>query len=276
MSSQTAPPTDTANGSRQNRQAARQRAITEAVMSAGAVRIEDLAERFGISQMTVHRDLDELETRGLLRKSRGVATALSTALVESSDVYRSGRELPEKEAIAHAALEFIEPGQAVFLDDSTTTLHLVPHLHTKKPLTVITNTLTIMNELKSSNGIALLGLGGQYYNWCSAYMGRMTTSAISALRADLLVMSTSAISDDIAFHQTLETVDVKRAMFDAASRRILLADHTKFDKRALHAMLPLAEFDAVIVDYGTDRGHVSRLRKAGVNVVVAKRLGQTR
>lgn len=276
MSSQAVPPADTANGSRQNRQAARQRAITEAVMSAGAVRIEDLAERFAISQMTVHRDLDELEARGLLRKSRGVATALSTALVESSDVYRSGRELPEKEAIAHAALEFIEPGQAVFLDDSTTTLHLVPHLHSKKPLTVITNTLTIMNELKSSNGITLLGLGGQYYNWCSAYMGRMTTSAISALRADLLVMSTSAISDDIAFHQTLETVDVKRAMFDAASRRILLADHTKFDKRALHAMLPLAEFDAVIVDYATDRAHVSRLRKAGVNVVVAKRLGQTR
>lgn len=276
MSSQAVPPTDTSNGSRQNRQAARQRAITEAVMSAGAVRIDDLAERFGISHMTVHRDLDELEARGLLRKSRGVATALSTALVESSDVYRAGRELPEKEAIAHAALEFIEPGQAIILDDSTTTLHLVPHLHTKKPLTVITNTLTIMNELKSASGITLLGLGGQYYNWCSAYMGRMTTTAISALRADLLVMSTSAISDDIAFHQTLETVDVKRAMFDAASRRILLADHTKFSKRALHAMLPLAAFDAVIVDYATDRSHVARLRKAGVNVVVAKRSGQTR
>jgi DeoR/GlpR family transcriptional regulator of sugar metabolism len=133
-----------------------------------------------------------------------------------------------------------------------------------------------MNELKSTNGITLLGLGGQYYNWCSAYMGRMTTTAIAALRADLLVMSTSAISDDIAFHQTLETVDVKRAMFDAASRRILLADHTKFDKRALHAMLPLAEFDAVIVDYATDRSHIARLRKSGVNVVVAKRPAHAR
>lgn len=276
MSSEPVSEADAANGSRQSRQAARQRAITEAVMSAGAVRIEELAERFGISHMTVHRDLDELEGRGLLRKSRGVATALSTALVESSDVYRSGRELAEKEAIAHAALEFIEPGQAIMLDDSTTTLHVVPHLHAKKPLTVITNTLTIMNELRSANGITLLGLGGQYYNWCSAYMGRMTTTAIAALRADLLVMSTSAISDDIAFHQTLETVDVKRAMFDAATTRILLADHTKFSRRALHAMLPLAEFDAVIVDYATDRDHVARLRKAGVNVVVARRTAAAR
>ncbi|MDQ1130054.1 DeoR/GlpR family DNA-binding transcription regulator [Microbacterium sp. SORGH_AS_0888] len=262
---------DVSPDSRQGRQAARQREISEAVMAAGAMRIEEIATRFQISQMTVHRDLDELEARGLLRKSRGVATAMSTALVESSDVYRSGRQLAEKEAIAHAALEFIETGQAVMLDDSTTVLKLVPLLQARKPLTVITNTLTIMNELRDTSGVTLLGLGGQYYNWCSAYMGRMTTEAIASLRADVLVMSTSAITDDIAFHQTLETVDVKRAMFDAARVRILLADHTKFDKRALHAMLPLADFDAVVVDAATDERHVTRLRQAGVNVVVARR-----
>ena len=276
MGSQPTSGAENGHGSRQGRQVARQRTITEAVMAEGAVRIEELAERFGISQMTVHRDLDELEGRGLLRKSRGVATALSTALVESSDVFRSSRQLAEKEAIALAAMEYIEPGQAIMLDDSTTTLHLVPHLHTKKPLTVITNTLTIMNELKSTNGVTLLGLGGQYYNWCSAYMGRMTTAAIEGLRADVLVMSTAAITDDIAFHQTLETVDVKRAMFDSARTRILLADHTKFEKRALHAMLPLADFDIVIVDAATDRAHVERLRRAGVRVVVAKRSSAAR
>lgn len=262
---------DVSSESRQGRQAARQREISEAVMAAGAMRIDELAARFQISQMTVHRDLDELEARGLLRKSRGVATAMSTALVESSDVYRSARQLPEKEAIAHAALEFIETGQAVMLDDSTTVLKLVPLLQARKPLTVITNTLTIMNELRDSSGVTLLGLGGQYYNWCSAYMGRMTTAAIASLRADVLVMSTSAITDDIAFHQTLETVDVKRAMFDASRLRILLADHTKFEKRALHAMLPLAAFDAVVVDAATEERHVTRLREGGVNVVVARR-----
>lgn len=257
--------------SRQERQTDRRNAITEAVMTAGSIRITELAERFDISTMTVHRDLDELESRGLLRKNRGVATALSTVLVESSDVYRASRELPEKRAIAAAALDFIEPGQAIMLDDSTTSLHLVPHLHEKRPLTVITNTLTVMNELRSVTGITLLGLGGQYYNWCSAYMGRITTAAIAGLRADVLVMSTSAITDGVAFHQTMETVDVKRAMFDAASRRILLADHTKFDKRALHAMQPLADFDAVIVDAATDKRHVTELRRSGVNVVIAPR-----
>lgn len=255
--------------SRQNRQQARQRAITEAVMAEGAVRIEQLAERFDISVMTVHRDLDELEGRGLLRKSRGIATATSTSLVESSDVYRAGRQQSEKESLALAALELIEPGQALFLDDSTTVLHLARHLHSITPLTVITNVLTLLTELGGTRGITVLALGGQYYNWCSAFMGRMTTQAIGQLHADTFIMSTSAITDDVAFHQTLETVDVKKAMFDAASRRILLADHTKFENRALHALLPLRDFDTVIVDEATPAEHVRRLRAQGVDVRVA-------
>ncbi|WP_375399965.1 DeoR/GlpR family DNA-binding transcription regulator [uncultured Amnibacterium sp.] len=260
-------PTD----SRQSRQLARQRAITEAVMAEGAVRIEQLAERFDISQMTVHRDLDELEGRGLLRKSRGVATALSTSLVESSDVYRSGRQRAEKEAIALAAIEFIEPGESLMLDDSTTTLQMARHLPGKAPLTVITNVLPLMNELTGVRGITLLALGGQYYNWCSAFMGRMTQQAIARLQADTFIMSTAAISNDTVFHQTLETVDIKRAMFEASARRILLADHTKFGKRALHALASLTEFDLIIVDGRTPPEHVERMRSHGIEVVVASR-----
>lgn len=262
--------------SRRNRQQDRQRAITEVVMAEGAVRIEDLAERFKISVMTVHRDLDEIESRGLLRKDRGVATATSTSFVESSDVYRSSRQQQEKESLALAALEVIEPGEALILEDSTTVLHLARHLPAKAPLTVITNVLTVLNELSNVRGLTLLALGGQYYNWCSAFMGRITTQALANLHADTFIMSTSAIVNDVAFHQTLETVDVKRAMFDAADRRILLADHTKFDKRALHALLPLAEFDLVILDAATDHTHVDRLRSRGVNVVVAPRAGHSR
>lgn len=262
--------------SRAGRQQSRQLAISEAVMASGSLRIEELAERFRISVMTVHRDLDELEDRGLLRKSRGVATATSTALVESSDAYRVGLRYAEKQAMALVAMNYVEPGQAIFLDDSTSTLHLVPHLHTKIPLTVITNTLTVMNDLRSTRGVQMIGLGGQYYNWCSAFMGRMTVREIGEMRADLFVMSTSAIVDDISFHQTAETVDVKRAMFEAASKRVLLADATKFEKRALHSMLPLADFDAVIVDSGTDPKHIERLRAKGVTVEIARRPAASR
>jgi DeoR/GlpR family transcriptional regulator of sugar metabolism len=256
---------------RNPRQAKRQRAISEAVMAEGAIRIEQLAERFDISLMTVHRDLDELESRGLLRKSRGVATALASSLVESSDVFRLGREQVEKEAMARAAMDYIEPGQAIFLDDSTTVLTMSKLLPRKAPLTVITNVLTLMNELNGARGISLVAVGGTYYNWCHAFMGRIANETIGKIRADTFIMSTAAITDDTCFHQTLETVDTKRAMFDAAATRILLIDHTKFQKRALHAVAHLTEFDLVIVDDGTDQVDINRMRAQNINVVVAPR-----
>jgi DeoR/GlpR family transcriptional regulator of sugar metabolism len=150
------------------------------------------------------------------------------------------------------------------------------HLPGKAPLTVITNVLTVITELRSARGITLLSLGGEYYNWCSAFMGRMTTEAIAHLRADTAFMSTSAITDDVAFHQTVATVDTKRAMFDSARTRILLADHTKFERRALHAIVPLSDFDTVIVDDGTPSEHVRRLRTKGIHVVVAPVGGRSR
>lgn len=255
--------------SRHARQLARRQLITEAVMAEGAMRIEDLTERFGISLMTAHRDLDELVARGLLRKTRGIVSAAPTSLIESSDVYRFSRQSAEKKAIAEAAMQFVEPGQAIFFDDSTTVLQMAPHLPAKVPLTAITNSLTLMNELNGIRDLTLLGLGGQFYNWCNAFMGRMTTHEISRLRADTLFLSMSAITDDIVFHQSPEMVETKRAMFESAAKRVLLADHTKFGRRALHAFANLTEFDVVIVDQATPAEHVERMRGKGINVVIA-------
>ncbi|QCT20422.1 DeoR/GlpR transcriptional regulator [Jejubacter calystegiae] len=255
--------------SRQARQLARRQLIVEAVMTEGAVRIEDLTGRFGISLMTAHRDIDDLVERGLLHKTRGVVSAAPTSLVESSDLYRATRQQTEKQAIASHAAAWIEPGQSLFLDDSTTVLQLARYLPAKAPLTVITNSLTLMNSLKDARDITLLGLGGQYHNWCNAYMGQMTRSAIAGLRADCFFVSMSAIMDGQVFHQSAETVETKRAMFDAAERRILLADHTKFERRALYSFARLTEFDAVIVNQGIAIPALRRMQEEGVKVEVA-------
>ncbi|SES36060.1 DNA-binding transcriptional regulator of sugar metabolism, DeoR/GlpR family [Tranquillimonas rosea] len=255
--------------SRQARQLARRKQITEAVMAEGSMRIEDLTERFGISLMTVHRDLDELVSRGLLRKSRGIVSAAPTSLIESSDVYRANRQAAEKAAIAQAALAFVEPGQAIYCDDSTTVLQMVPGLQDKAPLTVITNSLTLMNEISPLRNVTLLGLGGEYHNWCNAFMGHMTTGEIGRLRADVLFFSMAAVMDGMIFHQSPGMVETKRAMFDTAERRVLLVDHTKFDRRALHSLGRLAEVDTVIVDDGIAADQLDAMQSAGVEVVVA-------
>jgi DeoR/GlpR family transcriptional regulator of sugar metabolism len=244
--------------------------MAEAVMAEGTMRIEDIVERFGISLMTAHRDLDELESRGFLRKTRGVVSSTPTSLIEASDGYRALRQFEEKSAIAAAAASFIESGQAVFFDDSTTVLQLVPHISTRVPLTAITNSITLMNELKRVRDLTLLGLGGRFYNWCNAFMGPATTVQIRQLRADRAFMSFSAIADGRVFHQSAEMVEIKRAMFEGAATRILLADHTKFNRHALHAMGSLYDFDVVIVDDRTDPAHIEQMKANGVQVVVAK------
>lgn len=244
--------------------------IAEAVMNEGSMRIEDLTDRFSISLMTAHRDVDDLVSRGLFRKTRGIVTAAATNLIESSDVYRSNRQAAEKKLIAAAAMQFVEPGQAIFFDDSTTVLQMATHLSSKAPVTAITNSLTLMNALTGTPDVTLLALGGQYYNWCNAFMGRMTITEIKALRADIAFISMSAISDGVVLHQSPETIDTKRAMFDCSVRRILLADHTKFEKRALHSFAALEEFDVVIVDDKLPVDQVDRMRAKNIEVIVAK------
>nr|WP_274706896.1 DeoR/GlpR family DNA-binding transcription regulator [Allorhizobium sonneratiae] len=255
--------------SRHARQLVRRQLIAEAVMAEGSLRIEDLTDRFGISLMTAHRDVDDLVSRGLFRKTRGIVSATPTSLIEASDVYRASRQGREKQQIADAALTFIEPGQAIFLDDSTTVQHMAGQLPGKVPLTAITNSLTLINTLKDIRDLTLISLGGQYYNWCNAFMGHITIQEIGRLRADTAFMSMSAILDDTAFHQSPEMVDTKRAMFDSAAKRILLADTTKFERRALHCFAALKDFDVVIVDDTMPMSALDRLRDKGVNVLVA-------
>ncbi|MCQ4633057.1 DeoR/GlpR family DNA-binding transcription regulator [Shinella sp. CPCC 100929] len=255
--------------SRHARQLVRRQMIAETVIAEGSIRIEDLTERFGISLMTAHRDVDELVSRGLFRKTRGIVSAAPTSLIESSDVYRATRQAKEKKAIARAAMSFVEPGQAIFLDDATTVHEMTAFLPAKVPLTVITNSLVLINELKDVNDVNLICLGGQFYNWCNAFMGHITTNEIRRLRADTVFMSLSAIVDDVVYHQSPETVATKRAMFESSARRVLLADHTKFERRALHHFSTLEEFDAVIVDEDIPISHLSRMRAKGINVIVA-------
>jgi DeoR/GlpR family transcriptional regulator of sugar metabolism len=241
-------------------------------MQHGSARIEELSEQLGVSVMTIHRDLTELELKGLLRKSRGQATAVASSLVEASTVYRGSRNRESKRALSAAALNLIEPGEAVVLDDSTTLVPLAERLVERAPLTVITPSVHLINMLTRQPGIRLLALGGQYYEWADAFLGGITVAAANELRADVCVMSTAAVVGDVCYHQMEEIVMVKRALLECAERKILLLDHTKFTRRALHAMMPLASFDIVIVDEQTPAAEVERLRNKGINVIVAPSL----
>lgn len=242
----------------------RQARIIDLVTERGSVRIDDLAEILGVSPMTIHRDLNTLAGQQLITKVRGAAKVLQSALFETGVRVRLARQAREKEALARAAAAHVETGQVIMLDDSTTGVFLARLLRGRAPVTVITNFVPVMRELWDKPGIHLIGLGGLYYEWAEAFMGGMTVDAIRSMRADLVVMSTSAITDLVCYHQSQDTIAFKRAMLESCARRILVVDHTKFTRRALHALEPLTAFDLVIIDDATPRETQEQLGAQGI------------
>lgn len=250
-------------------QAGRQAYITEQVLVNGFVQVDELAEFLGVSRMTIYRDFDDLEKQGVLRKVRNGATAMPSSHFESNVQFRLNRQAPEKEAMGRAMLQWIEPGDSLILDEATTLLPLVRQLPEIAPLTVITNFLPIVQELKAHKDIHLVALGGEYLPRFDTFTGLLTEQTLSGLHADLYVTSTSAVANAAAFHPDQQVVSVKRAMMRRATSRYLLVDHTKFNKTALHEFAPLTSFTAVVVDAGLDPAVIEKMQASGVRVEVA-------
>ncbi|MFI0469057.1 DeoR/GlpR family DNA-binding transcription regulator [Saccharopolyspora sp. 5N102] len=244
----------------------RRRKITELVMAAGTMRIDDLVETVGASAMTVYRDLADLESQGLVHRNRGYVSAASSLLYEAASEYRLQQNTSEKEEIAQAAAELIEPGQALVLDDSTTGVYLARLLPERAPLTVVTNHRGVFGELAGASGISLICVGGDYLPWADAFVGGMALDALRNLRVDLAIMSVSAVTDGICCYPQQEMVQIKKAMLASARRRVLYVDHTKFRRRALHAVAPVEDFDVVIVDSRTTSADIEVLCDRGARV----------
>jgi DeoR/GlpR family transcriptional regulator of sugar metabolism len=247
----------------------RRELIRDRVVEAGSVRIDDLARAFGVTAMTIHRDLNVLESQGWLRKVRGGATVDTSALIDTTVRHRLTDRVAEKQEIARRALQYVNGADAVILDDSTTVLQLAHLIPDRAPLTVITNSLMAINSLAGKSGIELIALGGSYNSTYDAFLGLHVREGLSRLRADVVFMSTTAILDGRLYHKSQETILIRHAMMGAAARKILLADHSKFRRRATHELAALTDFDVVIVDSGIDDHDLTAMREHGVHVEVA-------
>lgn len=249
----------------------RQQRIRERVAVDGFVRTDSLVHEFAVSLMTVHRDLDALQAQGWLRKVRGGATALSSALLHGDVSQRMAAMAETKQQLARAALELLAPGQTVILDESTTCLYLAQRLAKRAPHTVISSFLPVIKLLAGEPGIDLIALGGSYSRAYDAFLGLHTAEAARSFRADTLFMSTTAITDGSCYHPSPEIVQVKRALMDCAARRVLLVDHTKFARQGLYALAPLTRFDLILADDGLPDAELRRISDLGVPVKTVQR-----
>src|SRR5438067_4896839 len=170
--------TDTPSGGSARRRSIRQQRITDYVVSKGSASAAELAELAGVSVMTVHRDLDELSRRGLLRRFRGGVSAQPSTVFESNSEYRLSAHVEAKSTIARQAMRYVEPGMSILLDDSTSALAVAKLLPRVAPLMVATNYLRAIAVLKGIEDLRLIGLGGDYSSTHDSFLGMPCLEAV--------------------------------------------------------------------------------------------------
>jgi DeoR/GlpR family transcriptional regulator of sugar metabolism len=247
----------------------RQSLIRDRVHSEGSVTVDQLVSLLGVSRMTVHRDLDILEADAVLRKVRGGATALRSSLFESDFPFRLTSSVAAKDAIGRAAAKFVDGGQAVICDESTTTMAALRAIEASESITVITNCFPMMRYVNESTKHRLIGLGGDYVTRYQAFLGIVCEQAITNVYADVLLASCSAVRGSSTYHQDQQIVAVKRAMIKSAPTRLLLLDSSKVGVGALYHLGEIGDFTHLITDDGTPETLLDQAHESGLEVVVA-------
>ena len=257
---------------RESKAESRKRLITDVVLASGSATAQELATQFGVSLVTIHRDLDELERRGVVRRFHGGVSAQPSGVFESQMPYRLASMTAEKEAIAQAALAYVEPGMSILLDDSTTVLAMIDGLAERAPLHVATTFVTGMrrlSELAADHDITLIGIGGRYDVAHDSFVGVQTNSQVQGIHVDAVFLSTSAVSPTDLYHQEEQVAALKREMLNSASKRYLLIDHTKLNRRALLKIAALTELELIITDDAADPEALAAWSAGGIAYEIA-------
>ncbi|MBW7572387.1 DeoR/GlpR family DNA-binding transcription regulator [Caproiciproducens faecalis] len=254
--------------------ARRRMEIYQILQKESSVEVNDLAQRFHVSAMTIRRDLLFFEKQGFVTTSYGGAYLNIRTAVEPSFSVKSGQLTDCKQAIGYEASRLIEDGDTVILDCGTTTLQLARCIQEKK-LTVITNSWPVVQYLGSRPKIRLILAPGQYSEVSAGAISGITAEFFQNFRADKVFIGTLGCS--LEYGATVsepEDALVKKALLRAGNRKYLLTDHTKFGQTFLTRYADLSEFDCVVTDSGISQTYYSKLEKVCRKIVTADPRGE--
>lgn len=248
--------------------AARQTRIRERFADQPGVSISKLAREFGVSEMTIRRDLAALEGKSHIQRTHGGAVLTERMMLEFD--YRDRREhnRAAKRAIAAAARRLVLPGQRLILDTGTTTLELAALLKDGEGLTVITPSLAVASELQHAAGVEVILLGGVLRRGSPDLTGPATEHCLELFAADIAFQGADAIGPDGAIYNSdLRLARVDRLMRRVAERCCVLADASKLGRTSLARSGTLADVDTLITDKRAPADTLKRFAKLGAEIV---------
>ena len=252
-------------------QPATDEAIYQYVKKLSSATLADIGTTFDISESTVRRALARLEKLGWLRRFRGGAIALTSKATfydrRLQDYYA------EKEAIACKAAEQVKDGSNIILLGGTTVSAMCRYLHGKK-ISVITNSLTVIDQLKGSSGIELIALGGVYNHDEYEFVGTMTNIGLRFMRADSLFLSCVGFSPDTGFTTNhIDAVEFYRLCMKNANKTFVLTDSSKAEYTGIAVFAGVHEIDCLITDTGLAQETIQSFNETQIEVCITKQLG---
>lgn len=257
----------------------RQAAIVSEISRAGSVTVSDLAQQLAVSEMTVRRDLVELEKDGRLIRTHGGAVkpdrAPTIAVTDNFDGEepafdaRLARNVSLKRRIAAVAAELANGARSIALDVGTTTYFVAEAFAPRAQAKIFTNSIRSAGQL-SSRGVETYLAGGKVRSEEMSTSGPSAVGQFETLWFDIAFVGVSGLTADGIFDYSFEETDMKRVYLTRASRRVVLCDSTKFDRMSLVLVAGLGEFNTLICDEAPTGALDSALKKAGVEIIVAR------
>ncbi len=249
--------------------AQRHQEILQELTTRGSVKVSEIAARMAVTEETIRRDLDKLESAGKLRRQHGGAVAVENADHELPYWQRELINAGEKTAIATRAAALVSPGDTLVLDASSTAWFLARQLP-DVPITVLTTSSQVATALSRRNQIKVLCVGGQLSPASLSFVGPLTEEILLRYRANKAFLSCGGLSLERGVSDTNELqARVRLRMMEISERTILLADHTKFGKSSLALVAPVARMHTLITDDKAPADTLAALRAQGVDVLVA-------
>ncbi len=246
-------------------------ALLELLQESGVGRIAELAERLGVSTMTIRRDLNKLEAQGQVRRIFGGAVLERIVTREPSLEARELVREREKMAIGAAAAQLINEGDIVILDAGSSTLCLAKHLHGSKGLTIVTHSLPVMWELADESNISVVALGGELNHQQKYFHGPLAEYGLRQMRIDKVFLGIHGVHAQHGLSEiTFTDIPLKRLFMRISRETIVLADSSKIGLASFFRLCPVSEVDVVVTDARADPDELARLQQVGVQVIVAE------
>ena len=248
----------------------RQKQILSRLSKQGRLSVNEIVEQFSISVATARRDLESLASQGKAERVHGGVIAIEQAPPELPILERENEQADEKTRIGLAAANLVADKETVFLGSGTTMLEVARNLRNRKNLTVITNSLPVLNALAGAEGITVIALGGMLRDSEMSFIGHITEQALSEVRADKVIMGTRGASLEHGLtNDYLQETLTDRAILKIGREVIIAADHTKVNRVSTALLAPLDTMNMFVTDSKADKKFVQALKRNGIQVVIA-------